>query len=340
MDGEWGEAVEPGAGAAGIDLPSVLAQLDEQEPAEQRAAVRRIRTAIDERSQAAAYVPTVPKLRALLERPAIDFRDDIAACLADLAAQAPTDVAPSTGSIVAVAVGNADEPMVEDLLRCLATVAAERPDVLVEHAAAITEVLERRNGSDRWGFVYSHTSPGRTRPRSNRPHRFSSMRWRRTRSKTGRPRSERSVDWRAPTPRCPPSSSSHRPPRSQITRRRVVAIRRDRLSRRRGPPRSHRGRASVRRTRGGAVLRRSRHSRDRGGRGQPRRRRRRNRRRPGSRPVTRVTRGRPPARAGERLRRARSRSRRRGRPVSANPRERGPGSNVRDRAAWATRQLS
>jgi hypothetical protein len=160
MDGEWGEAVEPrGRGAAGIDLPSVLAQLDEQEPAEQRAAVRRIRTAIDERSQAAAYVPTVPKLRALLERPAIDFRDDIAACLADLAAQAPTDVAPSTGSIVAVAVGNADEPMVEDLLRCLATVAAERPDVLVEHAAAITEVLERRNGSDRWGIrILAHVS--------------------------------------------------------------------------------------------------------------------------------------------------------------------------------------
>ncbi|MFC6767429.1 HEAT repeat domain-containing protein, partial [Natrinema soli] len=101
MDGEWGEAAEPrGRGAAGIDLPSVLAQLDEQEPAEQRAAVRRIRTAIDERSRAAACVPTVPKLRTLLERPEIDFRDEIAACLADLAAEAPTDVAPSSGSIV------------------------------------------------------------------------------------------------------------------------------------------------------------------------------------------------------------------------------------------------
>lgn len=160
MNGDRGEAVEPrGRKATGADLPSVLAQLDDQGPTEQRAAVRRIRTAIDEQDRAAAYVPTVPKLRTLLERPAIDFGDEVAACLADLAVEAPTDVAPSTDSIVAVAVEHANEPMTRELLRCLAAVAAERPDVLVEHAAAIADVLERRNGSDRWGTrVLAHVS--------------------------------------------------------------------------------------------------------------------------------------------------------------------------------------
>ncbi|UHQ97915.1 HEAT repeat domain-containing protein [Natrinema zhouii] len=153
MNGDRGEAVEPrGRRTTGADLPSVLARLDDQGPTEQRAAVGRIRTAIDEQDRAAVYVPTVPKLRTLLERPAIDFRDEVAACLADLAVEAPTDVAPSTGSIVDVAVEHATEPMTRELLRCLAAVAAERPDVVVEHTAAIADVLEQRRGYDRWGL--------------------------------------------------------------------------------------------------------------------------------------------------------------------------------------------
>lgn len=159
MDGDGGEAVEPrGRGATGIDLPAVLTRLD-GEPSEQRAAVRRIRTAIDERDGAAGCAPTVPKLRALLERPEIDFREAVAACLADLAAEAPTDVAPSTGSIVAVARDDPDRPMTGELLRCLAAVAADRPDVVVDHAAAIADVLEQRSGYDTDGLeALAHVS--------------------------------------------------------------------------------------------------------------------------------------------------------------------------------------
>ncbi|SEQ37266.1 HEAT repeat domain-containing protein [Natrinema salaciae] len=159
-DGEGDAAVEPrGQGAAGIDVPSVLAQLDDAASTEQRAAVRRIRTAIDEQGRTAAYVPTVPKLRALLERPDIDFRVAVAACLADLAAEAPTDVAPSTATIVDVAVERADEPVTQELLRCLAAVADERPTVVADHVPAIADVLERRSGYDRRGLrVLAHVS--------------------------------------------------------------------------------------------------------------------------------------------------------------------------------------
>ncbi|WP_226006271.1 HEAT repeat domain-containing protein [Natrinema salinisoli] len=153
MDGEGDEAVDPrGRGATGVDLPSVLARLDSGDPSEQRAAVDRIRTAIDDGDHAAACAPTVPKLRTLLERPELDFHDEIAACLADLAARAPTDVAPSTGSIVAVAVEHADQPVARELLRCIAAVAADRPDVVADHTEAIADVLERRPGYDRRGL--------------------------------------------------------------------------------------------------------------------------------------------------------------------------------------------
>ncbi|ELZ14837.1 hypothetical protein C478_06401 [Natrinema thermotolerans DSM 11552] len=159
MDGDGGEAVEPrGRGATGIDLPAVLTRLD-GEPSEQRAAVNRIRTAIDERDGAAGCAPTVPKLRSLLERPEIDFRETVAACLADLAAEAPTDVAPSTGSIVAVARDDPDRPMTGELLRCLAAVAAERPDVVVDHTVAIADVLEQRSDYDTDGLdALAHVS--------------------------------------------------------------------------------------------------------------------------------------------------------------------------------------
>jgi len=154
MNGEGGETVEQGGrGATRADLPSVLAQLDAHVSADQRAAVRRIRTAIEDQERAAAYVPTVPKLRALLEQPEHDFHDEVAACLAALAAEAPTDVAPSSGTLVAVARERADQPIACDLLHALAAVAAERPDVVAEHADAIADVLERRRGYDRCGLT-------------------------------------------------------------------------------------------------------------------------------------------------------------------------------------------
>jgi hypothetical protein len=144
MEGDGGEAVE-------FDLPSVLAALDGRDPAEQYAAVRRVRAAIDGGGRVEACVPTVPKLRALLERE-IDFRDEVAACLADLASEAPTDVAPSTATLVAVAAERVDAPATRELLRCLAAVAAERPEAVVDHTGAIADVLERRRGYDRWGL--------------------------------------------------------------------------------------------------------------------------------------------------------------------------------------------
>ncbi|WP_226481919.1 HEAT repeat domain-containing protein [Natrinema amylolyticum] len=160
MDGDGGEAIESrGRGAAGVDLPSILTRLDDPDPAEQRGAVRRIRTAIDDQGQGAVCAPTVPKLRTLLERPDGDFHGEVAACLADLAAEAPTDVAPSTGAIVTVARERADQPLTRELLRCLAAVAAERPDVVVEHVEAIADVLDRRRGYDHWGLrALAHVS--------------------------------------------------------------------------------------------------------------------------------------------------------------------------------------
>ncbi|WP_049890595.1 HEAT repeat domain-containing protein [Natrinema versiforme] len=154
MTGDGGEAVEPrGRGATGVDLPAILTRLEAEEPTTQRTAVQRIRTAIDDRGRTAAYAPTVPKLRALLERPEIDFHDEVAACLADLAAEVPTDVAPSTGAILGVAVERADQPATAELLRCIAAVAAERPDVVADHAAEIADVLEERCGYDRQGIL-------------------------------------------------------------------------------------------------------------------------------------------------------------------------------------------
>ncbi|QLG47629.1 HEAT repeat domain-containing protein [Natrinema halophilum] len=164
MIGEGGEAVEyRGRGAAEFDLPSVLAQLDGQDPSEQLAAVRRIRSVIEEHERPAACVPTVPKLRSLLERTDVDFHEEIATCLAELAVEAPSDVAPSTGTIAAVAVERADQPVARELLRCLAAVAAERPAVVGDHTAAIVSVLEQRRGYDRHGLrILAHVS--RRRP--------------------------------------------------------------------------------------------------------------------------------------------------------------------------------
>ncbi len=153
MDGDRGEAVEcRGGEAAGFDLPSVLAQLDSTAPTDQLEGVRRIRTVIDEQERPAACVPTVPKLRSLLEQPELDFHDEVAACLADLAAEAPDDVAPSVDAITTVATERAERPATRELLRCLAAVAAERPDAVADHTAAIADVLDRRRGYDRWGL--------------------------------------------------------------------------------------------------------------------------------------------------------------------------------------------
>ncbi|MFC4543633.1 HEAT repeat domain-containing protein [Halosolutus amylolyticus] len=150
MDGDGGETVEKSHNAAAFDLPAVLAQLDDHDPTSQRQAVRRIRETIDE--EPSLCLPTVPKLRALLGRPSIDFHDEIALSLAELAEESPADVAPSVDEIVSFAADNERDPATRELLRCLDAVATERPDAVVEHADAILAVLEERRGYDRWGL--------------------------------------------------------------------------------------------------------------------------------------------------------------------------------------------
>ena len=145
MDGEGGNAVgRPSPESETFDLPSVLAQLDTQESAEQRAAVETIRGALSDSPD--ACLPTVPKLRSLLEQPELEFHETIAACLADLASESPADVVPSTDKIVAVAADQPDRPATRELLRCLANVAVDRPDVVADHAETIATILEQRQG--------------------------------------------------------------------------------------------------------------------------------------------------------------------------------------------------
>ncbi|WP_265111359.1 adaptin domain-containing protein [Halosolutus halophilus] len=150
MDGDGGEAVEGSRDADAFDLPSVLAQLDDRDPTSQRRAVRRIRETIDE--EPSLCLPTVPKLRALLGRPSIEFHDAIALTLAELAEESAADVAPSVDEIVSFAVDNGTDPATRELLRCLEAVATERPEAVVDHADAIVDVLEERQGYDRWGL--------------------------------------------------------------------------------------------------------------------------------------------------------------------------------------------
>lgn len=150
MDGDGAQSVGQSYGPATVELPSVLAQLDSHEPATQRTAVRTIRESLNDRPE--AYIPTVPKLRALLRCSSVDFHDEVAYCLAELASESPEDVAPSVDAIVSFAVDHAEAPATRDLLRSLAAVAADRPDAVVGHTAALVDILANRRGYDRWGL--------------------------------------------------------------------------------------------------------------------------------------------------------------------------------------------
>ncbi|SIR83143.1 HEAT repeat domain-containing protein [Natronorubrum thiooxidans] len=150
MDGEGGDAIQQRrTEVSAFELPSVLARLDTDDPAEQRAAVETIRDALGD--QPAACIPTVPKLRGLLAQPALECHEEVAYCLAELADESPTDVAPSVDGIVSFAAENPEQPATRELLRCLATIAAEQPAVIVDHVETIANVVDRRPADDRWG---------------------------------------------------------------------------------------------------------------------------------------------------------------------------------------------
>ncbi|MHC3438051.1 HEAT repeat domain-containing protein [Natrialbaceae archaeon A-gly3] len=137
----------------GTHLPSLLARLEADDPDTVREAVESVEDAVTD--DPGACVPTVPKLRGLLERDAIDFRDTVAYCLAELAAQSPEDVAPSVETIsrytrTAPTTGRAQA------LRCLTHVAAERPGAVAAHLEAVLAVLEENPGDEgvvQWGIA-------------------------------------------------------------------------------------------------------------------------------------------------------------------------------------------
>ena len=150
MDGDRGEAVGASDDTSGFDLPAVLAQLDATEPRRQRLAVRTIRETIDD--DPSRCLPTVPKLRTILDRPSIDFHTEVASCLADLAAESAADVAPSVDDLVSFAVDNERHPATGELLRCFEAVAVERPGDVVDHADALVDIVDHRTEYDRWGL--------------------------------------------------------------------------------------------------------------------------------------------------------------------------------------------
>ncbi len=150
MNGDGAETVGGSDDTTGFRVPSVLAQLDSDEQARQRRAVRTIREAIDD--DPSRWLPTVPKLRALLGQPSIEFHAEIARCLGDLAAESAADVAPSVDALVSFAADNEHAPATGELLRCLEAVATERPTDVVEHIDTIVAIVDAREGDDRHGL--------------------------------------------------------------------------------------------------------------------------------------------------------------------------------------------
>ncbi|MFC4246425.1 HEAT repeat domain-containing protein [Natribaculum luteum] len=151
MAGEGARSTGRGAATAveDVHLPSILARLDADDASVQFETVQTVRAAVED--DPAAYLPTVPKLRRLLERESLEFHEDVAYCLAELAAESSDDVAPSVEAIVEFAQGQTSEPGPETThaLRCLSHVAEGRPDAVVGHVDAIVEVLETDDPSVR-----------------------------------------------------------------------------------------------------------------------------------------------------------------------------------------------
>ncbi len=134
-----------------VHLPSILARLEADDTSVQFETVQTVRAAVEDDDDPGTYLPTVPKLRRLLECESLEFHEDVAYCLAELAAESPDDVAPSVDAIVEFARGQTPEPGPETThaLRCLSHVAEDRPDAVVDHVDALVEVLETADPSAR-----------------------------------------------------------------------------------------------------------------------------------------------------------------------------------------------
>jgi HEAT repeat protein len=165
MDWDGGQTVEQQQRSESVDLPLVLAGLDATDSTTRQEAVRTVRDGVE--SEPGTYVPTVPKLRELLREPEFELREAVASSLAELAIEAPSDVAPSADALVAITAENPDAPATGELLRCLAAVAAERPTALADHVPEIVDVTAAREG-DEWGIrTLAHVS--RARPEALEP---------------------------------------------------------------------------------------------------------------------------------------------------------------------------
>ncbi|APX95957.1 HEAT repeat domain-containing protein [Natronorubrum daqingense] len=162
MDGEGvGSLDQRQATGSPFDVPAVLAQLDRRDPAEQRVAVETIRETIADEPR--ACVPTVPKLRALLEQDPLEYHETVAYCLAELAAEFPADVAPSVEELVTFAGEHPTASATGEVLRCLEAVAREQPATVSDYVASIADVIDERPGYDEWGLRLvrhvSHSNP-------------------------------------------------------------------------------------------------------------------------------------------------------------------------------------
>lgn len=132
----------------GFELPAVLAGLDSDEPARRERALEAVRETVG--TDPEACLPTVPKLRALLEAESTDAEEPIAYSLAELAQESPDDVAPSVPGISSCVTEDLSQQATQELFRCLHAVAEERPDTVVDHVDELVAVLEERSSVDRW----------------------------------------------------------------------------------------------------------------------------------------------------------------------------------------------
>ena len=134
-------------------LPSLLARLEADDPSVTREAVETIRDAVGD--EPASCLPTVPKLRGLLECDALEFRDTVAYCLAELAVESPEDVAPSVGTIARFAREEATTAGRGQALRCLTHVASVRESAVVPYREMVSDVLEDEpeDGVLKWGIA-------------------------------------------------------------------------------------------------------------------------------------------------------------------------------------------
>ncbi|MDJ1433518.1 HEAT repeat domain-containing protein [Halostagnicola sp. A-GB9-2] len=150
MDSDGEASVERYSDSAlDFELPTVLAQLDSDDPSSREQALETVRSAVDTHPE--ACLPTVPKLRKLLSEHSAESSDAIAYCLAELAYESPDDVAPSTSGILSFLITNEPESAARDLFRSLHAIAEERPDTVIDHVDELLAVLEGRETVDRWG---------------------------------------------------------------------------------------------------------------------------------------------------------------------------------------------